>query len=277
MVDPNPLTLSPRPAPSTAANTPPAPAPDWLLPGPTTAKPAALTVVCIPHAGAGPGAYRVFAQRLAPEIALRVVHLPGRESRLAEPPLRCVPDIVRALLPKLAPQLRGRFAVWGHSMGAYVGFELARVLDARFGLVPEALVVAGCQPPRSPARSSVPRRSSMPDDELWTSAIALNGIPDEISHSVELRALLLPTLRADFAVFETYDCQPGQLLRCPLYAFGGRSDPEAPCEDMLYWRQETRAEFGLTCMSGGHFFHFEDPHGFSTVLSSKLRAERSTP
>ncbi|HJT90562.1 MAG TPA: hypothetical protein VJ777_01280, partial [Mycobacterium sp.] len=84
MANPDPPTLAPLrtdPATATAGNS----APRWLLPPPPTAQAAALTVIGIPHAGAGPGSYRVFGRHLAPEIALRLVHLPGRESRLNEP------------------------------------------------------------------------------------------------------------------------------------------------------------------------------------------------
>lgn len=246
----------------------------WLLSAPTSAASQALTLVCVPHAGSGPGAYRPFGGLLAPHIALRPVHLPGRESRIGEEALESVPSVVRALLPHLIPELRGRFAIWGHSMGGFVAFEVARVLEARFGLRPDAVVVSGCQAPRSPARQTLPERRTMDDDKLWASASELNGIPDAVSESAELRRLLLPTLRADFAVFETYDYAPGRVLSCPVYAFAGRDDPEAAVQDMQGWARETRGEFVIEEMPGGHFFHLDAAEQFSRKLADALLGER---
>jgi medium-chain acyl-[acyl-carrier-protein] hydrolase len=245
----------------------------WLLPAPVPASPQALSLVCVPHAGAGPGVYRAFAQHFAPRISLRLVHLPGRESRIGEPALDRLPRVVQALLPQLVPQLRGRFALWGHSMGGFVAFEMARVLEARFGLKADALVISGCQAPRSPARAALPQRRGMANDELWRSAAELNGIPEEVSRSPELRDMLLPTLRADFAVFETYEYRVGPPLGCPLYAFAGRDDPEASVSDMEAWEQETRKRFMLTELPGGHFFHMDDCAAFSKRLTGMLWAE----
>ncbi|MBZ4020298.1 thioesterase II family protein [Streptomyces purpurogeneiscleroticus] len=258
-----------------ASNVKPAGEPAWLLPPPPTASAQALTLLCVPHAGAGPGSYRPFARPLAPRVALRPVHLPGRESRIGEPAFENVTDVVRALIPRLIPQLRGRFAVWGHSMGGFVAFELARVLEARFGIRAEAVVISGCQAPRSSGRELLPQRRELSDDELWASAAQLNGIPEEVMHSRELRALLLPTLRADFSVFETYAYQEGRKLSCPLHVFAGAEDFEAPAADMRKWEEETRADFHLTELPGGHFFHLDDAAGFGGRLADALCGQRA--
>ena len=260
----------------TTGSHPVGPTTAWLLDPQVPVSPQALTLVCVPHAGAGPGVYRAFARQLAPHVCLRLVHLPGRESRLGEGALDSLPQVVRAALPALVPQARGRFAIWGHSMGAFVAFELARVLEGRFGLRAEALVVSGCQAPRSPELAALPQRRLMDDDELWLSAADLNGIPEEITGNRELRELLLPTLRADFAVFETYEYRAGPPLSCPLYAFAGRDDPEASSADMRGWKLETRSDFALTELDGGHFFHLDDPVGFSGRLTTRLCPQHTT-
>ncbi|MDI3404150.1 thioesterase II family protein [Streptomyces cavernicola] len=256
------------------SRTEPAGEPAWLLPPPPTASAQALTLLCVPHAGAGPSIYRPFARPLAPQVALRPVHLPGRESRIGERAFENVSDVVKALVPRLVPQLRGRFAVWGHSMGGFVAFELARVLEARFGMRAEALVVSGCQAPRSPGRELLPQRRELSDDALWASAVELNGIPEGVMQSPELKALLLPTLRADFAVFETYAYREGRRLSCPVHVFAGEEDVEAPAADLWKWEEETRAAFRLTEMPGGHFFHLDDVAGFSDLLADALYGER---
>ncbi|MDT9692580.1 alpha/beta fold hydrolase [Streptomyces sp. P9(2023)] len=249
---------------------PPVSSPSWVVRTAVDVSPQALTLVCVPHAGAGPGVYRAFAQRLAPHVSLLLVHLPGRESRLGEAPLSTVSQVVQAVMPRLVPELPGRFALWGHSMGGYVAFELARVLEARFGLRAEALVVSGCQAPRVTGRTELPQRRALSDRELWSSAAELNGIPDEVFHNRAMRDLLLPTLRADFAVFETYEYRSGASLGCPLYAFAGQDDAEAAAADMRAWEEETRDRFSLTELAGGHFFHLDDVAGFSERLTAAL-------
>ncbi|QKW10456.1 thioesterase [Streptomyces sp. NA04227] len=248
------------------------PVADWLPPAPPGAVADAVTLICLPHAGAGPGGYRPLARLLLPRVALRPVRLPGRESRVGEAALPEATAVVRALVPALVPQLRGRFALWGHSMGGYLAFELARLLEARFGLRAEALIVSGCPAPTSPARAALPQRSLMDDDQLWSSAAELNGIPAEVLGDAGLRALLLPTLRADFAVFETYVRRPGPPLGCPVHAFSGQDDPEARGADMAAWGEETRADFHHATLPGGHFFPLEDPAAFGEALVKALTA-----
>jgi medium-chain acyl-[acyl-carrier-protein] hydrolase len=180
------------------------------------------------------------------------VQLPGREDRLAEPPFRDLFGLVSELAPRLAHNIQGPFALLGGSMGALLAFEAARRLRRDYGLVPVHLFVAACRPP------SVPRTESplhgLPDDELIHAIKSLGGTPDAVLRDSELFKLLLPTIRADLALCETYRYRTDAPLPCPISAYAGVRDYELARCDLSGWQRETTRQFVMRTFDGGHFF-----------------------
>jgi medium-chain acyl-[acyl-carrier-protein] hydrolase len=212
-------------------------------------------LVVFPHAGAGTTPYRRLAAECATAFSPVIVRLPGRETRLREPAFRDIGSLVNAALPALLPVLTRSPVLYGHSLGALVAFEVARQARRAYGLEPAHLVVSGC----SPARTRTPQRIRhvLPDNELWQSVCELNGMSEEIARDTAMRDLLLPTLRADFEVSETYRYSPGPVLGCPITALAGDRDSEAPASGMTGWAQETTEQFRLHVLPGDHFFNLE--------------------
>jgi surfactin synthase thioesterase subunit len=206
---------------------------------------------CFPHAGGGPSFYRPWCAPLQPEIAVRRVLLPGREGRLEEPPFRHIADLVEPLCAALEPHLDQPYAFFGHSMGAVVAYETARRLSGA-GTGPACLIVSGRRAPglvgnRRPL-------TGLPDDEFLAGVTRLNGIPTEVLNEPGLLSLLLPTLRADFELAETYRPLPGGRLDCPVIAYLSTSDPETSYDDMLGWQDVTSDEFVMRLFRGDHFY-----------------------
>lgn len=219
---------------------------------------ARLRLFCLPYAGGGASIFRAWQQSLPAEVDVCAVQLPGRESRLRDPAFDRLEPLVRTLADVLAPYMQLPFAFYGYSNGALVSFELARELRRRGMRAPEHLFAAACPAPHLPDPD--PPIHELPDAELVAELRRLNGTPDEILQNREIMALLIPLLRADAAIHETYVHQPEEPLDVPITAIGGTSDPKAARESMEAWSLHTRARFELRMVAGDHFFiHSSQP------------------
>jgi medium-chain acyl-[acyl-carrier-protein] hydrolase len=209
-------------------------------------------VFCFAHAGGGPSFFRPWRQALAPAVDIRPVLLPGRESRVRELPYRRMEQLLDPLCAALAPFLDRPYALFGHSMGSVVAYEVARRLSTGHVRPPSHLLVSGRRAPTAPTRRR--KFSELPEHEFLMAIAALNGTPPEVLSQPQLVQLLLPTLRADFELNETYHPMPGPPLDCPLSAYMGVDDPEVNPSELLAWHTETTAEFTLRTFRGDHFY-----------------------
>ena len=213
---------------------------------------AARQLFCFAHAGGGPSFFRPWRAGLVPEIAVRPVLLPGRESRLDESPFRHMAELLEPLCAALEPYLDHPYAFFGHSMGAAVAYEVARRFSDRSRGGPTCLLVSGR---RAPGMTTNRRRlSELPDDEFLGEVGRLNGMPPEVLNEPELVSMLLPTLRADFELAETYQPLPGGHLGCPVIAYMSTSDPETNYTEVVGWRDVTTGEFTMRVFRGDHFY-----------------------
>lgn len=231
---------------------------------------ARLRLFCFPYAGGGATIYRGWQQSLPAEVDVCPVQLPGRENRLAEPPFDRIEPLVRTLADVLAPLMELPFAFYGYSNGALIGYELARELRRRGMRAPEHLFAAACPAPHLPDRD--PPIHALPDGELVAEIRRLNGTPDEVLRSDELMQLLIPLLRADAAIHETYVHAPEPPLDVPVTAIGGTDDPKADRAEMEAWGEHTRAGFALRMVPGDHFFIHSAPSVVLRDLAQDLHA-----
>jgi medium-chain acyl-[acyl-carrier-protein] hydrolase len=169
-----------------------------------------------------------------------------------EPALTRVPPLVAALAEGLRQYLGKPFAFFGHSMGAVLGFELARLLRDQGLPQPVRLFVSAHRAPQLP--DARPPLHDLPEPELVQALRRLKGTPEEILRHAELLELMLPLLRADFAVAETYTYVAAAPLRCPISAFGGDADAEVGCDQLAAWSAQTQDGFRLRMLPGDHFF-----------------------
>lgn len=213
---------------------------------------ARLRLFCLPYAGGGASIYRTWGQSLPPEVDVCPVQLPGREGRLRERPFDRLVPLVSTMADALTPYLDLPFAFYGYSNGALLSFEMARELRRRGARAPEHVFAAACPAPHLPDRD--PPIHALPDDQVIEELRRLNGTPDEVLQNRELMMLLIPLLRADAAIHETYVHQEEAPLDVPITAIGGADDPKATREDMEAWRLHTRAAFEVRMIPGDHFF-----------------------
>jgi medium-chain acyl-[acyl-carrier-protein] hydrolase len=223
---------------------------------------ARLRLFCLPHAGGGATTFRGWADALPEDVDVCLVQLPGRENRIREPPFDAWEPLVHAMADAIEPLLDTPYAVFGHSTGAMLGFELARTLRAGGRPEPVHLFASGRPAPHLPRTSRTTYH--LPDDEIIRELRALGGVPDEVLEHRELMEFLLPLLRADLAVNERYAFPGGDPLDAPITGYAGQDDPRAPPGEMEAWREQTRGRFRLRVFPGGHFY-------FRTGLAAVLR------
>ncbi len=224
---------------------------------------------CIPPAGRGASAFRAWPDYLPPSVEVNAVQLPGRENRIMEEPLSDVRSIVDRLAEIVEPELGARWAVFGHSMGALVAFELVRELRRRGSRPPEHLFASGFRAPQVPGRH--PPIHTLTDDAFVAEVnLRYEAVPAEARANAELLELFLPGLRADVAVCDTYSYAEDAPLDLPIHAFGGDGDHHVTVADLEAWREQTTTSFELTLLPGGHFFVESARRDLLNALARKL-------
>jgi surfactin synthase thioesterase subunit len=228
---------------------------------------AAIRLICVPHAGGGVSSFRGWSERVgAAEVG--VVQLPGRGSRLREPVLESLPTAAAAIVEEIARGPVVPTVLFGHGLGALIAFETARRLEAR-GWPMLALFVSGRRAPALPETG--PLRSQLPLEQLITEARRRSdAVAPDAALDKELIELMIPGLRADFAMIDGYRYQPAPPLRCPIVACCGAGDPYASRPETEAWRSETTARFSLHTFTGGHFYLQREQEAVTALVANQL-------
>ena len=229
-----------------------------------------VRLFCFPYSGGGASIYRSWGDALAPDVELCAVQLPGRENRFMEPAATDMSTLVEQVAEGIAPLLDRPFALFGHSFGALVAFELAHDLQRR-GQRPRHLFVSGRQAPH--LTYPRPPIHQLGDEAFSDEMRRLNGTPEHVLANPALLSLAIGIVRADYTVCETYRLPGGRpLLECPVTALGGTDDPETTAGDVEAWARHTRGGFEARAIPGDHFFlHSQEALVLATV-AERLRA-----
>jgi surfactin synthase thioesterase subunit len=213
---------------------------------------AKLRVFCFAHAGSGASFYSRWHKLLPPDVEICRIALPGRETRRQENAYTQMRDLIPPLFAALRPFMDQPFALFGHSMGAAVAYEVARQCEAHGINHLRHLFVSGRRAPHLPAR----RRPfyNLPIDEFLAMLQSLSGTPDSVMAEQGLLDLFLPCLRADFELIETYVPLPGIKLQTGISAYCGDTDPEVECSELSAWRHATDGHFKSRIFNGHHFY-----------------------
>jgi len=210
-----------------------------------------VRLFCLPYAGGGASIFGSWQKNFSDTVEVCPVQLPGRGLRIEESPFTEMNELVRIAGQALAPHLDKPFAFFGHSMGALVAFELARHMRRVYSLQPIHLFVSGrC----SPQTLRGPFNSHISDSAFAEILRRNNGMPKEALEDPELMELVLPIIRADFALCESYVYAPESPFSFPITAFGGLNDYGAPRDCIESWRDHTTGPFVVRMFPGDHFF-----------------------
>jgi medium-chain acyl-[acyl-carrier-protein] hydrolase len=234
---------------------------------------ARIRLFCLPSAGLGASLFARWQTLVREGIQLCPIHLPGREARLNETPHRRMATLIAEMAEDLLPWLDRPWALFGHSMGALVAFELARHFESGAkGRQASYLFASAC---KSPVRfdGSRPEIHDLPDEEFLVELqLRYRALPDAIVANSELRALFLPTLRADFELLEQYRYQPTAALSCALRLFGGTEDHAIATADLGEWREVAGSTFSMRLLPGDHFYFKSSPTQLLDLICAELEA-----
>ncbi|TDD88945.1 thioesterase II family protein [Actinomadura rubrisoli] len=211
---------------------------------------ASMRLFCLPHAGGSAVFYRSWAKEVSPAVEVHAAQYPGRADRMADPFVTDAHQLARLLAGAMAPLMDRPTALFGHSMGAVLAYEVARLLQER-GSAPVHVFASGTRAPHDRGEDRVAGRD---DDAVVAEIVGLGGTDAEALRDPELRELVLPYVRNDFALIEDYAHRPGTRLAVPITAIVGDSDPHVTEEQAAAWGEVTDGRFALKVLPGDHFY-----------------------
>ncbi|MGW4566104.1 thioesterase II family protein [Streptomyces sp. NPDC004561] len=226
-----------------------------------------IRLICVPQAGAGAGAFSGWRRHLPEGLEMAPVELPGRGTRDREPLPVDVDALIEELYDGLRAELDVPYALFGHSLGGSLAYEVARRLQARGEPAPLAVLISGARAPQVPSLRTM---STADDDRLRAWLIANGGLPEELLEYPSFLREIMRAIRADLAYAEAYHNPEPVPLDCPLHVFGGTEDSITPPEQIPRWRRCAAGGFGLTMLPGGHAFPHTGPQALLEVVHDIL-------
>ncbi len=229
---------------------------------------AKIQLFCLPHAGGGSAVYHRWRRWLPAEIGLLPVKLPGREGRFQEAAVDRMSAMIDALWQHVVPTIRAPFALYGHSMGGMIAFELARRLSAE-GTCPAYLFVSACRAPHLMSRERT--LHTLPDGAMIEALVRDYGRGGQAGEDeLAMMGALAATIRADLKLLETYEYQAGPPLACPICAISATEDQMVSAAQVNEWRTHTAGGFSLRTVPGHHFFLRDEESFLARLVSGKL-------
>jgi surfactin synthase thioesterase subunit len=210
-----------------------------------------VTLICLPHAGGSATYFRPLSAMVSPAVEVLSVQYPGRQDRRAERPLETITGLAEEILATLRTYRDRRLVLFGHSMGACVGYEIARRMAREPSCTLLGLIASGrCAPSRT-RNNGVHLR----DDEGVISEIrALNGTDASWLTDDDMIRMILPAVRSDYQAVETYAFESGPPLQVPVSVLVGDADPQVTVAEADDWRGFTAKKFRMRTFPGGHFY-----------------------
>ena len=224
----------------------------------------------MPFAGGGASLFSSW-NSLSPVAEALPVQLPGRENRLRERPFTSWDELLSAMVKTLGLEMYGAWAVFGHSFGGLLAYEFARAAVRDGYQQPEAVFVSACRPPDVTTRFSR-TLYTLSDDELVAELENLGASPNPVLADPETRKIVLPSVRADIQLCETYSHVSDDVLEAPIIAFSGDNDPHADGAEMRRWREFTPGEFFQYTVPGGHFFLKSQSNLLASHVKTRLQS-----
>jgi medium-chain acyl-[acyl-carrier-protein] hydrolase len=227
-----------------------------------------LRLFCFPYAGGSAEIYRHWQKWFPPNISICLVYLPGRGKRMRESAFTRVSALVGAIADRMGSEIRAPYALYGHSMGALVSFELSWELIRRYGIGPQHLFVSGHNAPKWPRTR--PITFNLPDDDFLLRLKQLNGTPRDVLENPDLMELFSGILRADFEMVETYEYQHRGRLNCPITVYSGLEDQDVSLEACHGWSDQTTSRCRIRMLNGDHFFIRDPKSEFASVFRNDV-------
>ncbi|GAA4338004.1 alpha/beta fold hydrolase [Streptomyces venetus] len=234
---------------------------------------APVHLVCLPHAGGSASFFRPVAQALTPEVEVLAVQYPGRQDRHQEPMIDTIGALADHVSRAVTRAVDRPFALFGHSMGATLAFEVAVRLE-QAGRFAERLFVSGRRAPSCRRDERVHQRD---DAGIIAELRGLSGTDQRVFGDDDLMRMVLPAVRNDYRAAETYVCATDHRLSSPVTALTGDGDPKASHDEVRAWRAHTTGDFEMVTYPGGHFFLVDHAPDVIRVIDERLTRPARAP
>ncbi|MFG2091955.1 thioesterase II family protein [Streptomyces sp. NPDC048612] len=232
---------------------------------------AGFRLACLPHAGGSAPFYFPMANALPEDVDVLAVQYPGRQDRRTEPAVTDLQTLADRVATALEPWTDRPLALFGHSMGATLAFEVARRLESRNGTVPAALFASGRRAPSRHRHETVHLRD---DDGIIAELKQLSGTNPQVLGDEELLRMVLPAIRADYRAAETYTYEPCAPLHCPVVGLTGDDDPKVTLDEVRAWGEHTEGPFDFQVFPGGHFYLADHQSDIIALVLDRLLGDR---
>lgn len=231
---------------------------------------AKLRLFCFPHSGGAASFFRPWKDDFPASLELISVQLPGREERSFEAFVTNVGVLAKQISDNLCMYRDATpFVFFGHSLGSLIAFEVVNELQKRSLSIPEYLIISGHNAPQFQNDKEIIHR--LPDELFIKGMMKYQGMSYEVLENKELLAALLPRLRADFTLSETYKYEEKPRIECPILALGGKEDTTVPYSKLKAWENYTTKEFTINLFPGGHFFLNTYKEGVLATISTIIK------
>lgn len=230
--------------------------------------PQAHALLLFSPAGSGAYFYRHWAKQLGAGVHTLGIQLPGREGRYREPRATDFSALVAQLAEAIQERVKGRYSIFGHSLGAALGFAVGEALERQYGRAAETIFVSARKVPS--ARANFPIDPNVADRELIDFLLSIGGIPAGIVNNAEVMNLYLPIFRDDFRLNISANAHPFHKVSANLVTLGGSADVLARPEDMEKWSAYSSKDCSIHIYPGGHFFITEHERSLLTLLTTRL-------
>ncbi|MEU1345605.1 thioesterase II family protein [Streptomyces sp. NPDC005775] len=230
---------------------------------------APVRLFCFPHAGGSASYYFPVSRSLAPAADVVAVQYPGRQDRRAEPCVADVRDLADLVTAEMLPWCDRPVALFGHSLGATLGFEVALRLEAA-GITPLTLFASGRRAPSHHRENE--KVHLAPDAQLLSTIRRMSGTDPAVLADEELLRAVLPAIRGDYRAAETYRYHPGKALTCPITVLNGDTDPEVTPEEATGWTTHTDGPCSFRTFPGGHFYLNDHAAEVIELIRERMRS-----
>jgi surfactin synthase thioesterase subunit len=232
-----------------------------------------IRLYCLPFAGGNTLSYRKLSSYLASHVVLTPLELPGHGKRIREPLLISIDAMIADLLQQILPDIGEPYAIYGHSMGALLGYILTCTMRRQQLPLPLHLFVSGHQSPA--AANHTPSIHTLPDTDFLQKLQEYGGIPEAVAKEQELLEFFLPIFRADFQAIEEYRPTNTLKLSVPMTVLFGTNEGFSR-NDVLHWQYLTTASFVFHEFPGNHFFIYEHLEAIGNLISGTLLTNQNT-
>lgn len=230
-----------------------------------------IKLICLPYAGGSATVYFKWRKLITETIQIEPVELAGRGKRFKQPFYNdvneAVDDITKSVYENIS---NSPYAVFGHSMGSLLAYELVNKLVKLGCREPEHIFFSGRCPPHIVKNGA--KLHLLPDEEFKECILGIGGTSKEIFESTELCNIFIPVLKADYKIVEEYVYTPDRDYRfsCPITALSGSDDEGTTFDEMLEWKKYTNNEFNCCQFNGGHFFIHSQMENVLELINKSL-------